>query len=497
MLFKKSTLGEIVIITVNTGHFSAADALLLKTEVAMISALAELHILIDLTPVKRIDFASLGTLVTVLKSIGRRGSFSLCGLGKKVMERLHRTHLEHVFTVFPTRHAALQPDALGPYALSDVKALILCAGKGTRARPLSFDSPKPMLDVMGKPILHHCIDFLKSWGIRNVALNTSYQPESIEGYFGCGRSLGIKTVYSREGCMDGDRFSGRAVGSAASIQLIQQRFQYFDDDFVVMCGDALVDLDLNQMMRVHRRSGAIATIAAMTVPKSDVHKYGVIKSEATGKISSFQEKPAPEKALSCQVNTGIYIFSPRVLNFIPGSGDFDIGADLLPRLIEQNQHVQIYKSHFNWTDVGCIKDYYHANAKAVSGNINTISTSARMLRPNLWAEESATVSPKALIHGPTYVGRNAVVEADASLSGVSIIGAGSLISAKSYCRDSIVLPGTVLLAGAIVSGMCAGPNWCVRHSFAVGEVTEFEDMDRVIASGEPTDRQAPLEVLRA
>lgn len=497
MLFKKSTVGEVAIITVNTRNFSAEKALLLKTEVAMMTALAEWHFLIDMTPVKRIDFSSMGTLLNLLKSMGKTGSLALCGLCDTVLNRFLQTHLDTVFTIYSTRLSALQPATLGPYTLTDKKALVLCAGTGTRARPLSFNCPKPMLEIMGKPILHHCIDHLKSYGVRDICLNTSYMPDIIEDYFGNGRKIGIQTTYSSEGSVTGGKFNGKAVGTAASLRLIQDRFQYFDDDFIVMCGDALVDLDFNRMMRLHKRSGAIATIATLPVARSEVYKYGIVKAGPSGRIQSFQEKPALNQALSRQANTGIYIFNPDVLNFIPTNRNLDIGGELLPLLIAQDQHVQMYDVPFDWTDIGCIKDYFQANAKALRGEIKNLTTSARQIRPSVWVEDSATVSPRARIHGPTYIGRGAVLDSGASLSGTNIIGAGCLIGHKTYCRDSIILPETVLLPGAVVSGMCASPSWSVRHSFAIGEVTDYQALDFVVAANSPADLPVTIPALRA
>ena len=112
---------------------------------------------------------------------------------------------------------------------------------------------------------------------------------------------------------------------------IQDFSPFFDDTFVVLCGDALIDLDLTAAVKWHREKGAIATIVMKSVPREEVPSYGVVVTDDSGKIQAFQEKPSVEEALSTDINTGIYIFEPEIFKYIPSGQEYDIGSQLFPR----------------------------------------------------------------------------------------------------------------------------------------------------------------------
>ncbi|SFV70057.1 Mannose-1-phosphate guanylyltransferase [hydrothermal vent metagenome] len=254
-----------------------------------------------------------------------------------------------------------------------MKAMILAAGRGTRVQPLTDTLAKPMLPILGIPVMELIILRLKANGFKDIVINTSYLSETIEDYFKNGEELGVNISYSFEGNINNGIREGKAVGSAAGMKKIQIETSFFDDTFLVICGDAIIDADLEQAIKLHKMRGGIASILLKKVPKSSVWKYGVVELSTSSKVVSFQEKPDINDARSNLVNTGIYIFEPEVLSYIPDTGDYDIGSDLFPKLVQNNIAIYGLNLPFQWIDIGTLNDYYNANLMALNNKINDIS----------------------------------------------------------------------------------------------------------------------------
>jgi len=191
-----------------------------------------------------------------------------------------------------------------------MKAMVLAAGKGTRVQPLTYDVPKPMIPLVRKPVLESIIELLRSHGVDQLVINTSHLAPAIEAYFRDGAAWGVEIAYSFEGHIETGQIRAEALGSAGGMKRIQEFSGFFDDTFVVLCGDALIDLDISAAVGLHKANRALATIVMKDVPREEVHKYGVVQTAPDGRILQFQEKPAPEQAVSTTINTGIYIFEP-------------------------------------------------------------------------------------------------------------------------------------------------------------------------------------------
>jgi len=251
-----------------------------------------------------------------------------------------------------------------------MRVMILGAGRGTRLSPLSDKTPKPMLPIIDKPILELIIERLKINGFHDIVINTSHLSKKIENYFGNGSEFGVNISYSFEGKKKSGMRFPKAVGSAGGMKKIQNEKKFFEEPFLVICGDAIIDADLNSAMQEHISSKAIASILVKDVNKSEVYKYGVVEVDKESNITSFQEKPKVEEAKSNTVNTGIYFFSPKILSEIPNNIDFDIGGDLFPKIVAKGLSIKAIKQEFQWIDIGTLEDYYSANLMSVRGEIN-------------------------------------------------------------------------------------------------------------------------------
>ncbi|MEO1744492.1 MAG: nucleotidyltransferase family protein, partial [Cyanobacteria bacterium J06629_9] len=142
-----------------------------------------------------------------------------------------------------------------------MKAMILAAGKGTRVRPITYTIPKPMIPIMQKPVMEFLLELLRHHGFDQIMVNVSHLANEIEGYFRDGQRFGVDIAYSFEGHITPDgELKGQALGSAGGMRKIQDYSPFFDDTFVVLCGDALIDTDLSDAVRQHKEKGSIATI---------------------------------------------------------------------------------------------------------------------------------------------------------------------------------------------------------------------------------------------
>src|SRR5271170_4153701 len=179
-----------------------------------------------------------------------------------------------------------------------MRAMVLAAGLGTRLRPLTYELTKPMVPVLDRPVMAHIVDLLDRHGFADVIANLHYFPDTIQAYFGDRLSY---------------RFEEELLGTAGGVRNCHDFFG--DETFLVISGDALTDIDLAAFAERHRSSGGLATLAVKQV--TDTREYGVVLHDAEGRITGFQEKPAPEEALSDLGNCGIYMFEPAIFDYFP------------------------------------------------------------------------------------------------------------------------------------------------------------------------------------
>ena len=253
-----------------------------------------------------------------------------------------------------------------------MKAMILAAGKGTRVQPITHVIPKPMIPILQKPVMEFLLELLKEHGFTEVMVNVSHLAEEIENYFRDGQRFGVEIAYSFEGRIEDGELIGSALGSAGGLKKIQDFQGFFDDTFVVLCGDALIDLDLSDAVRQHKAKGALASLITKRVPKDQVSSYGVVVTDAEDRISAFQEKPRVDEALSDTINTGIYIFEPEIFDHIPSGVSFDIGSDLFPKLAEIGAPFYAIPMEFEWVDIGKVPDYWQAIRSVLKGEVRQV-----------------------------------------------------------------------------------------------------------------------------
>jgi mannose-1-phosphate guanylyltransferase len=317
-----------------------------------------------------------------------------------------------------------------------MKAMVLAAGLGTRLRPLTYEITKPMVPVLDRPVMEHIVELLSRHGFEQVIANLHYFPDSIREHFGERLSY---------------RFEEELLGTAGGVRACREFFG--DEPFIVISGDALTDIDLTTLAARHREAGGIATLSVKKVP--DTREYGVVLHDRDGRITGFQEKPAPEEALSDLGNCGIYVFSPEIFDYFPDRPFADWAQDVFPALLENDVPFHIHEVHEYWNDVGSLGELRQGTFDALAGELH-LEIAGEEVSPGVTVAGGTQVPADAEIDGPAWVGEDVRLGSGIRLTGPVAIGDGASVGDGAQLRASIVFPGTDVAAEAILIGAIAG-----------------------------------------
>ncbi len=347
-----------------------------------------------------------------------------------------------------------------------MKAMILAAGKGTRIRPITYVMPKPMIPIMQKPVMEFLVELLRQHGFDQIMVNVSHLSEEIENYFRDGQKFGVQMAYSFEGSIINGELVGEALGSAGGLKKIQDFSPFFDSTFVVMCGDALIDLDLTAVVKWHRSKKAMATVVTKTVPKEEVSSYGVVVTDDEGRILDFQEKPKFAEARSNNINTGIYIFEPEVLDYIPSGTEYDIGSDLFPQLVKAGAPFYAIPMDFQWVDIGKVPDYWQAIQDVLQGKIKNVKIPGREVAPGIFTGLNVSIDwDNVEITGPVYIGGMTQIEDGAKIVGPTMIGPNCHVCKNAVVERSVIFEYSRLADVRLVDKLVFG-RYCVDKTGA-------------------------------
>ncbi|MEX2270303.1 MAG: NDP-sugar synthase [Vicinamibacterales bacterium] len=336
--------------------------------------------------------------------------------------------------------------------------MILAAGKGTRVRPITDTVPKPMIPIINRPVMEFLVDLLRRHTFTDIIVSTSYLSHEIESYFREGSRFGVHIAYSFEGYHCDGEIVPEGAGSAGGLRRIQDFSAFFDSTFAVLCGDALIDLDLTEVVKAHRRTGALATIVLKEVPLAEVNRYGIVKIDDEGRILQFQEKPRPADAVSRLANTGIYIFEPEVLDLVPPDRPFDIGGELFPLLARAGLPFYGVSMPFTWIDIGTTSDYWQATQTILKGGLRGMNMPGTEIAPEIRAGINVSIDwTDTVLTGPLYIGSSTRIDPGVTINGPSVIGRNSVIETGARIDACVVgdytrISGLADLQEKIISG---------------------------------------------
>lgn len=345
-----------------------------------------------------------------------------------------------------------------------MKAILLAGGKGTRLRPLTLHTPKPIVPIFNRPFLRYQLDLVKQVPeITEVVLSLNYQPRRIEEVFGDGSDLGLHIRYMVE---------PQPLGTGGAIKFSASGME---DSVVVFNGDVLTQLDLGAVIRRHRERRAKATI--VLTPVENPSAYGLVETDHEGNVARFLEKPKPEEITCDTINAGIYVLEPETFERIPRDTNFSIERSYFPSLIERGETFVAYVDRGYWIDIGTPAKYRQVHQDIMEGRFVAAPFAGHETRRI--AHPGAKIEDGATIEGPCYVDEGAVIKSGARVGPGAVIGRAVHVDEGAVVEDSIVWANTWIGRDAVVKGAVLGRNVHIGRNVAVGPDRVLGDKTQV------------------
>jgi mannose-1-phosphate guanylyltransferase/phosphomannomutase len=349
-----------------------------------------------------------------------------------------------------------------------LKAVVLAGGKGTRLRPLTYTKPKPLLPLAGEPAIVRLVQKLAHDGIDDVIVTTNYFAKLLRATLGDGSDYGVRIRHVEE---------KTPLGTAGSVKNSES---LIDETFAVIQGDNQFEFRIDEIVGVHRKLGAMATMALVRVENPS--EYGIVEL-SDGRVTRFLEKPSPHECFSNLINAGIYVIEPDVLRLVPEGKPFDFSRDLFPHMLKSG--MVLAGSHVGgfWVDVGDPRSYLKASFWALDNIEKKGPTGSDNTRRTL----EKPVPESATVRGPIHLGKNVCIHKDALVGPYACIGDGSEISAGAKIVFSVVYENTrigenAVLDTCIVAEKCRiGDRVQIERNTLVGAGTELGEDSRLAA----------------
>jgi mannose-1-phosphate guanylyltransferase / phosphomannomutase len=305
-----------------------------------------------------------------------------------------------------------------------MKAVVMAGGEGSRLRPLTSRYPKPLVPVVGTPVVEHVLRLLKQHGIRQVVLTLAYLGADIRNRLGDGGDLDMEIDYVVE---------DSPLGTAGSVR---NAAHLLDDTFLVISGDALTDIDLTHVIEEHRRREAFASIVLHSVERP--LEYGVVVTDEEGRVQRFLEKPSWGEVFSDQANTGIYVIEPRVLKHITPGTKSDWSQDVFPLMLRKREPLHGLSVGDYWCDIGSIQSYIQANWDALDGKVRCHIPGRR--EGEVWIGDDVEFGIGVQLEGPAFIGDEVKLKAGAYINDHAVIDKYTVVDDHSKISNSIIWP---------------------------------------------------------
>ncbi|MFI8967077.1 sugar phosphate nucleotidyltransferase [Streptomyces sp. NPDC053493] len=341
------------------------------------------------------------------------------------------------------------------------EAILLVGGKGTRLRPLTVNTPKPMVPAAGVPFLTHQLARARAAGVDHIVLATSYLAEVFEPYFGDGSALGLSIEYVTE---------EEPLGTGGAIRNVASRLHSGPEDPVLIFnGDILTGLDIRALVDTHQTSGADVSLHLTRV--DDPRAFGLVPTDGTGRVTAFLEKPqTPEEIVTDQINAGAYVFRRSVIDTIPAGRPVSVERETFPDLLASGAHLQGMVDSTYWLDLGTPQAFVRGSADLVLGRAPSPAVPGRC--GDRLILDTAEVAADAKLTGGTVVGAGAVIGSGARVSGSTVL-ADAIVEPGAVVTDSLIGAGAHIGARTVVTGAVIGDG------ARVGADNELRDGIRV------------------
>ena len=352
-----------------------------------------------------------------------------------------------------------------------MKAILLAGGKGTRLRPLTVHTPKPIVPIFNRPFLHYQIDQLRQVPeIDEVILSLNYQPRRIEEILGEGEGLGVRIRYVVE---------PMPLGTGGAIRYAGDQLT---ESVVVFNGDVLTQVDVNAVLRLHRERRAKATI--VLTPVENPRAYGLVETDAEGNIRRFLEKPGDSEITCNTINAGIYVLEPDTFDRIPKDTAWSIERSFFPSLIERGETFVAYTDRGYWIDIGTPAKYLQVHRDIMDGHY-AAPPFAGSAPGTAWVSPDARVEEGVELHGPCFIDEGVVLKTGAKVLPYSVIGRQTHVDEAAVVEGSVIWPNgwigrEAVVRGSILGRNChVGRNSTVESPVVLGDKTVLTDYSKL------------------
>jgi mannose-1-phosphate guanylyltransferase len=322
-----------------------------------------------------------------------------------------------------------------------MKAVILVGGLGTRLRPLTCNTPKPMIPLVNQPFIEHTIETLRDQGIDEVILAVQYLADRFRETLGDGSRLGVKVRIVEE---------PEPRGTAGAVKHVEH---LLDGTTFVFNGDILTDLDLQAMLAFHRQHASRLTIAL--TPVEDPTAFGLVETEPDGRVRRFLEKPRQEDVTTDMINAGTYIIEPEMFRYVPPNQFYMFERGLFPVALQTGDAMYGYPSRAYWTDVGKPAAYLEVHHDILIGKLR-YQFRGEQIAERIWLEGDADIHPSAQLVGPIVLGPGVRIERGARIIGPTVIGARSAIGANATVEGAVLWEDNIVEEGALLRSCAIG-----------------------------------------
>jgi len=354
-----------------------------------------------------------------------------------------------------------------------MKAVIIAGGLGTRLRPLTFNTPKPIVPVANRPFVMHQIELLRSHGATEIILNLHYLSESIKELLGDGRKFGIKLHYSIE---------TNPLGTAGAVKNAEK---YFAGEplIVVFNGDILTDINITEVIKFHKKKKARATLTL--TPVDDPTSYGLVLTDKAGRVTEFIEKPSWERVQGLpkmDINAGIYILDPIIFAEVPRGVPVMFENKVFPDLLKKNEPVYGFESKNYWIDIGNPQKYQLAHEAILRGEISLFRIYGSRERGGIFIGANAEIDKTARIFGPSLIGEGVKIGAESTVKNCSVLGDRVVVGRGTSIEHSIIWEGCRIGDQVKLNGCILGYNCRIEDGVSILKGGVISD-NTIIAKG--------------
>ncbi|MCU0640996.1 MAG: NDP-sugar synthase [Candidatus Margulisbacteria bacterium] len=342
-----------------------------------------------------------------------------------------------------------------------MKAVIIAGGLGTRLRPLTYNTPKPIVPVANRPFILHQIELLKQHGITEIILNLHYLTDEIKSILGDGRKHGVKLYYSHE---------KQPLGTAGAVKNAEE---FFDEEpLLIFNGDVLTDINLSQIIAFHKKHKARATLTLTRV--EDPTAYGLIVTDPHGVVTQFIEKPSWEQVARIKqlgtadtINAGIYVLDPKVFRNVPAGVPYSFERQLFPDLLAKGELVCGFISDRYWMDIGKPSQYRQAH-EAILRNEVAVRLHGTRIDNRYWLGDHVKLAKSVKLSGPSIIGQKVTIADDCKIKDFAVIGDGVTIGKGSSLTGVIVWEGAKIGAETVLDGCIIGYDCVIEDNVTIG-----------------------------